>query len=261
MPRQPIFNLPGVVLAAIAALVVIHGVREYVLTDQQDLEALATFAFTPARFTLLYDPDSVADALDSFSRTQAALFFLGDGEPQWWTFITYGFLHADWTHLGMNALWLAAFGAPLARRFGALRFTLFCLATTIAGAGAHYGLHRYDFLPMIGASGAVSGLTGACVRFVFQSHGPLGGGYVASGDEAYRQPALTLRGVFTDSRAFTFLAFWLALNVLFGVMSPTLGFSEGPVAWEAHMGGFLAGLLIFPLMDQPRLRSGGTELH
>ena len=249
MPRQPAFNIPGVVLGAMALLALIHGLREYALTDRQDLETLASFAFTPARFTLLYDPDGVADALDGFSRTQAALFFLGDGEPQWWTLVTYSLLHADWTHLGLNALWLAAFGAPVARRFGALRFMIFCLATTIAGALAHYGLHLYDFLPMIGASGVVSGLTGACVRFVFQSHGPLGGEHIASGDEAYRQPALSLRGVFADPRAFTFLAFWLVLNVLFGVMSPTLGFSEGPVAWEAHMGGFVAGLLLFPLMD------------
>jgi len=238
-----------------ALLTLIHGVREYVLTDRQDLEALATFAFTPARFTLLFDPDSVAEAIELVSHTQAALYFLGDGEPQWWTLITYGLLHADWTHLGLNVLWFAAFGTPLARRFGALRFTLFCLATTIAGALGHYALHAYDFLPMIGASGAVSGLTGACIRFVFQAQGPLGGGYPAIGDEAYRQPALSLRGVFTDSRAFTFLAFWLALNVLFGVLSPTLGLSQGPVAWEAHMGGFVAGLLLFSLMDPFARRS------
>ncbi len=249
MPRQPAFNIPAVTLGAMALLALIHGLREYALTDRQDLETLAAFAFTPARFTLLFDPDGVAEALEGFAQTQAALFFLGDGEPQWWTLVTYSFLHADWTHLGLNALWLAAFGTPVARRFGWLRFILFCLATTLAGALGHYALHAYDFLPMIGASGAVSGLTGACIRFVFQSHGPLAGGYAATGDEAYRLPALSLGGVLRDSRAFTFLAFWLALNVLFGVLSPTLGLSQGPVAWEAHMGGFLAGLLIFGLLD------------
>ena len=249
MSRQPVFNLPGVALGAMALLALIHGVREYVLTDRQDLELLGALAFTPARFTLLFRPDDVAEALDAFPQTQAALFFLGDGEPQWWTLLTYGLLHADWTHLGLNVLWLAAFGAPLARRFGSLRFILFCIVTTVAGALGHYAFHAYDFLPMIGASGAVSGLTGACLRFVFQAHAPLGGDYPVSGDAAYRLPALSLRGVFSDRRAFTFLAFWLGLNVLLGVLSPTLGLSPGPVAWEAHMGGFLAGLLLFPLMD------------
>ena len=252
MDRQPIFNVPGVVLAAFALLGAIHGLREYILTDEADAWALVTFAFVPCRFTLGLDGAGLADALGSLPRTSAALFFLGDGEPQWWTPITYAFLHADWTHLGMNLLWLAAFGAPVARRFDSFRFIAFCLVTTVAGAGAHYGLHPYDCMPVIGASAAVSGLTGACLRFVFQPHGPLGTAWTAPGDEAYRQPALTLRGVFSDSRALTFLLFWLVVNFIFGAMSQTLGFSQGPVAWEAHAGGFVAGLLLFSLFDHTR---------
>ena len=107
---------------------------------------------------------------------------------------------------------------------------------------------------VIGASAAVSGLTGACLRFVFQPHGPLGTGQAAPDDEAYRQPALSLPGVFTDSRALTFLLFWFAVNFVFGAMSQTMGFSQGPVAWEAHAGGFVAGLLLFALFDPGRRR-------
>ena len=255
MSRQPAFNIPGVVLAVMGLLALIHGVREYLLTDGDDAFVLLRFAFVPGRFTLLYDREGLVEAFDQFTQTRAALFFLGDGAPQWWTLVTYGFLHADWTHLGMNVLWLSAFGAPLARRFGALRFILFCLGATVAGALAHYVLHRYDCLPMIGASGAVSGLTGACLRFIFQPHGPLGSEQAAPDSEAYRQPALSLRDVFTDTRALSFLVLWFGVNFLFGVMSPTLGLSQGPVAWEAHVGGFVGGLLLFSLMDPPRLRS------
>ena len=252
MARQPIFNVPGVIVASFALLGLIHGLREYVLSDEADAWLLATFAFVPCRFTLGYDGDGLAEALGQLRQTSAALFFLGDGEPQWWTVLTYGLLHADWTHLGMNALWLAAFGAPLARRFGSLRFIVFCLVTMAAGAAAHYALHRYDCMPVIGASAAVSGLTGACLRFVFQPHGPLGAGQPAPDDEAYHQPALSLHGVFTNSRALTFLLFWFAVNFVFGAMSQTMGFSEGPVAWEAHAGGFVAGVLLFALFDPRR---------
>ena len=252
MDRQPIFNVPGVVPAAFALLGAVHGLRDYILTDEADAWALVTFALVPCRFTLELDPDGLAAALGSLPRTSAALFFLGDGEPQWWTPVTYAFLHADWTHLGMNLVWLAAFGAPLARRFDTFRFIAFCLVTIVAGAAVHYALHRYDCMPVIGASAAVSGLTGACLRFVFQPHGPLGGGWAAPGDEAYRQPALTLRGLFSDSRALTFLLFWFVVNFVFGAMSQTMGFSQGPVAWEAHAGGFVAGLLLFSLFDPAR---------
>ena len=252
MSRQPIFNVPGVIVAAFAVLALIHGVREYALTDSDDVWVLATFAFVPGRFTLGFDPDGLAEAFGRMSQTDVALFFLGDGEPQWWTVLTYGFLHADWTHLGMNMLWLAAFGAPLARRFGASRFVIFCLVATVAGAGAPYALHRFDLLPVIGASAAVSGLTGACLRFVFQPHGPLEAEDGAQGVEAYRQPALSLGGVFTNSRALSFLALWLVVNFIFGVMAQTLGLSQAPVAWEAHMGGFVAGILLFSLFDPQR---------
>lgn len=253
MERQPVFNAPRVIVASIALLGLIHALRDYALSDDADAWLLVTFAFVPCRFTLGYDADGLAEALGQLRQTGAAMFFLGDGQPQWWTALTYGFIHADWTHLGMNALWLAAFGAPVARRFGSLRFILFCAVATVAGAAAHYALHRYDCMPVIGASAAVSGLTGACLRFVFQPHGPLGQSWTAPGDAAYRQRALSLRGVFTDSRALTFLLFWFAVNFVFGSMSQTLGFSQGPVAWEAHAGGFAAGLLLFALFDPTRM--------
>ena len=64
--------------------------------------------------------------------------------------------------------------------------------------------------------------------------------------------ALSLRGVFSDPRALTFLVFWFVVNFIFGAMSQTLGFSQGPVAWEAHAGGFVAGLLLFALFDPAR---------
>ena len=116
--REKIFNLPGVIVTLVAGLAMVHGLREYGLTDEQDAELLRRFAFTPGRFTYLFDPDGVADSFARFdprraeAASEAAKFFLGDGRPQWWTVLTYAALHADWLHVGVNSLWLAAFGTP-----------------------------------------------------------------------------------------------------------------------------------------------------
>ena len=262
MHRERMFNLPGVVMGLFAVLALVHGLRDFVLTDEQDAWTLLTFAFVPGRFTLMIDPAGVSDALgalkgpDAELRQQAALFFLGDGKVQWWTWLTYAFLHANWTHLAVNSLWLAAFGAPVARRFGAWRFLLFFAVTAVAGALAHYLMHRYDVTPVIGASASVSGLTAAAIRFVFQPNAPLGLGLGAglAGEEeaAYLQPALPLGRILKDSRVLPFLLVWFAVNFVFGASSEPLGLTSGPVAWEAHAGGFLAGLVLFALFDPVR---------
>ena len=63
---------------------------------------------------------------------------------------------------------------------------------------------------------------------------------------------MPLGRVFRDSRALPFLIMWFGLNLLFGLVSAPLGITQGPVAWDAHVGGFLAGLLLFPLFDARR---------
>jgi membrane associated rhomboid family serine protease len=259
------FNLPGVVLGLFAVMALVHGLRDFVLTEEQDAWTLLTFAFVPGRFTLLFDPAGVSDALAGLTGPQAGLrqqvgqFFLGDGRAQWWTLLTYAFLHANWTHLAVNSLWLAAFGAPVARRFGASRFLVFFAVTAVAGALAHLLVHRFDVTPVIGASASVSGLTAAAIRFVFQPHAPLGLGLRAgrADDEtaAYLQPALPLGQILSDRRVLPFLLVWFAVNFVFGASSEPLGLTSGPVAWEAHAGGFLAGLLLFALFDPVRRRS------
>ena len=106
-----------------------------------------------------------------------------------WTFVTYALLHADWMHLLFNSVWLLAFGTPLARRFGAARFLAFCAVTAAAGALAHLMTHFGQMVPMVGASGAISGTMSGAMRFAFQRGGPLRFG---GSDESYRVPALSL---------------------------------------------------------------------
>ena len=234
MKREPIFNIPSVVIAVIAVLVIIHLVRTLLLSEQQDLEFLLSFAFIPAR----YDNSFVLDGA------------LPGGGADLWTFVTYALIHANWMHLGVNAVWLLPFGSAVARRFGALRFLAFFAVTAAAGAALHLATHAGEQFPMIGASAAISGTMAAAMRFAFQRGGPLA--LIGRADaSAYRVPAIPLRGVLSDGRVVLFLVVWFGINILFGAGPLPITGNEQPVAWEAHIGGFLAGLLLFSWFDPP----------
>ena len=237
-PREKMFNVPGVVLALAALLVVIHLVLAFLLTIKQTNELLALFAFSPLRYA-----DIVPSGLP------------GWWGPQLWTFVSYAFLHADLNHLIFNMVWLLAFGPPIARRFGTLRFLAFCAFTAAAGAAAHLATHVGEFAPMIGASATISGAMAAAMRFVFQRGGPLG--LIGRGEqESYHVPAAPLSAMLRDPRILAFIAVWFGINILFGIGAIAMPGMEATVAWEAHIGGFLAGLLGFALFDPVRPDSG-----
>ena len=239
MQREPLFNIPSVVLILTAALALIHFVRTALLTEAQDIQFLLTFAFLPARYDSSILPGGSLP---------------GGLAADIWTFVTYALIHADWTHFGVNAIWLLPFGTAVARRFGVLRFLAFFAVTAAAGAGMHLLTHAGEQAPMIGASAAVSGTMAAAMRFAFQHGGPLGM-LRESDDGAYRVPALPLTGVFSDARVLMFLAVWFGINILFGLGSIPLTGSGQTVAWQAHIGGFLAGLILFSWFDPVLPRS------
>lgn len=239
--REPVFNTPPVVGWTIAALVAIHIARSFLDSDGE-VQMLLMFAFIPAR----YDP----------SFTQA--IFPGGVLGDIWTFVTYAGLHGDLMHLGVNSIWLLAFGSAVAWRFGSARFLLFMAATAALGAAVHLLLHFGEITPMIGASAAISGLTAAAVRFIFEAGGPLGA-FRRRGRAAFAIPAAPLSQVMRSPQILGFVAIWFAINIVYA-LGALLGGEPSPVAWEAHIGGFVAGLLLFPLFD-PRLPFGFDELH
>ena len=230
---EPIFNVPPVVLATIAVLVLVHALRMLVMTDAEDVRFLLTFAFIPAR----YDINPVVDSLP------------GGFGADIWTFFTYAFIHADLLHIGLNLAWLLPFGTALARRFGAWRYTLFMLVVAAAGALAHLLSHPGAMVPMIGASAAISGAMAAAMRFVFQRGGPLEAWRGEIGDDAYRVAAVPLGATLRDPRFLAFLAVWIGLNALFGLGTVSIGEAGQEIAWQAHIGGFFAGLLLFTPFD------------
>lgn len=238
--REPIFNIPAPIATTVAVLVLVHVARIVVLTDEQDVEFVLAFGFVPAR----YGGDLAIGSLP------------GGFAADLWSFFTYAFIHADWTHLGLNLAWLIPFGSAVARRFGAWRYALFMLVTAAFGAMAHLATHLGAIEPMIGASAAISGAMAAAMRFVFQRDGRLA--FFRDGAHAARLPALPLRATLRDPRFLLFLATWIGLNALFGVGTITFGAEAGQeIAWQAHVGGFFAGLILFKAFDpapsQPEL--------
>jgi len=231
------FNVPAVVMATVGVLVLVHAFRMLLLSEAADLRFLLTFAFIPARYRI----DTVAQD-----------FLPGGFGADLWTFFTYAFIHADLLHLGLNLAWLLPFGTALARRFGAWRYTAFMLVVAAVGALVHLVSHLGAMVPMIGASAAISGAMAAAMRFIFQRGGPLGlwrGG--GDAETAYRVPAAPLRVTLRDPRFLIFLGVWLVLNALFGLGSIPIAGEARDIAWQAHIGGFVAGLLLFNVFDPP----------
>jgi membrane associated rhomboid family serine protease len=224
---EPIFNVPAVVVSIIAFLVLIEAGREWLLTDEENIDFLLHFAFIPARYTESYP---------------------GGLGAQIWTFLTYALLHANFEHVGVNSIWFLPFGSAMARRFGTSRFLAFCAVTAIAGAALHLATHLGEPLPMIGASATVSGVMAGSLRFAFQSGGPLAV-FRSHDAAAYRVPAASLAGALRDPRIIIFLVAWFGLNLLFGIGASSFPGIEQSIAWQAHIGGFVAGLILFAWFD------------
>ena len=226
--RQPVLNLPTVVAVAIAVLIAIHAWRVYWLGADAYVQVILDYAFIPIREV---QPEAFGGIAPDGARV--------------WTFLTYAFLHGDWMHVAINSVWLAAFGSPLARRFGASRFLAFSAVGAIAGAALHLAIYPNSMVPMVGASAAISAQMAGAARFVFQTGGPLWARTVA---DPYRRPASPLAEIVRDRRVLAFLGVWFAINIVFGLTGGA-GLAEGGIAWDAHIGGFIAGLLLFRFFD------------
>jgi membrane associated rhomboid family serine protease len=229
-PREPVLTLPGALTAYVLLLAVIH--LRVLLPPDLDKWSIDVFAFIPKRY------DSTLLAID----------FPGGEGAKVWTFVTYSLLHANLTHIGFNVLWLLPFGSALARRFGAVRFFVFMAVTAAAGALAHLVTHEHAIAPMIGASASVSGTMAAAIRFAFVQ-----GSFLSfnrgDADAAAKVPALSLMRALRNPRVLGFLAVWFGVNLIFGIGSIAIGAEGASVAWQAHIGGFFAGLLLFSLFD------------
>ena len=227
-PREPMFNLPLGIQVLGGVMILIQVLQDFVFSRVEWEQIMLTFSFIPLRY----------------SEAGAAFSFPGGVGGDVWTFVTYAFLHGGWMHLLLNLLWMAAFATVVWRRIGAYNFALFFVITAAAGALVHLLIHAGSGTPLVGVSAVLSGAMAATARFAF-SHGGLAGFSFLQG--RHRARCLTLSELRYNQQAMMFLGIWLVLNLVFGLTAVVGGGAS--IAWEAHLGGFIAGLLVFPFLD------------
>ncbi|MEN3931506.1 rhomboid family intramembrane serine protease [Microvirga sp. W0021] len=251
--HQPIINLPWIVTALIFSFIAIHLWRGWFLTPAEDGLFQFEYALVPARLSIAYLTDglqavvaAIQESGDADTYLQLSLVqqIMGEGSVRLETLLTHTFLHGSWLHLGFNAIWFAAFGAPLARRWGTVWFIIFCILTALTGALFHYLSQPYSVIPTIGASGVVSGMFGAAAWYVFDRNDS---GYVSESVSYNRR--LNLSELVHHRTALAFTGFWLVGNYFFAQFAGELVGEHSTIAWQAHVGGFIGGFLFFPLLD------------
>jgi len=143
------------------------------------------------------------------------------------TLFTSMFMHAGWLHLGGNMLYLWIFGDNVEDRFGHIKFTIFYLLCGLAATVAQLAFSLGSNVPNLGASGAIAGVLGAYIVLF-----PQGKVRVLQGQQVIQVPALIVIGI------------WIVLQFFSGIGSIANTAQTGGVAYMAHIGGFLAGLVL-----------------
>jgi membrane associated rhomboid family serine protease len=238
--REPVFNVPGVVLALLVLIVAVHGGLS-MLSEPDEQRAVLALSFIPDRYSA------------------KGLIWPGGTMAAFTSPVTHMLVHGDLSHLMLNAASLLAFGGVVARRQSPGAFLLFTLLTGLAGALAFLVLNPGLQAPMVGASGAIAGMMAAALRLLFSAVDcappGLAGEFIRN--EPQRIVRMDLATTIRDSRIRSAALVWLAVNVLAAYGLGTPGQSGG-IAWEAHIGGFFAGLLGLGLFD--RSNPGKTHI-
>lgn len=222
--REPFLRAPVSVLSLIGALVAAHLAR-MLMTAAASERILTEYAFIPLRYSPgVLEPGSAIDRAIPF--------------------VSYMFLHADWTHLSINCLWLLAFGSVVARRFGAASFLLFFLICGVASVAIHLAFNWQSPGAVIGASGAISGLMAAGIRML-------------------NVPALA-RGAprlapILSPQVLVFSLLWVLINLGFGLSGLSVGGEVQLIAWQAHLGGYFTGLLLAGPFDRWTRKNDGEQ--
>lgn len=232
-PRQPFFRAPAIVLWLIAVLAGAHAAR-ILASAVRSQELILEYGLIPARYSRAFLESHMADPGTVWERAVP--------------FVSYMGLHSDWTHLVINCLWLLAFGPIVARRLGTGLFLVFFTVCGVAGAGAYVGLNWGSDVPVVGASGAISGLMAAGLRML-------------PGQAPWALPGETPLAPIFSRQILMFSGVWAAINLLAGLTGLGMGGSEGLIAWQAHLGGFVAGLLLCGVFDALRPRPVGVPLE
>ncbi|WP_147820865.1 rhomboid family intramembrane serine protease [Salidesulfovibrio onnuriiensis] len=197
---------------------------------------LNAFAFG---FELLMDPRSKVELFHLFGVVPQRFLdsdwahWVGYPEASIIPFFTYMFLHSGWLHVILNMWMLWIFGDNIEDVTGHFGFVFFYVACGLAAVGAHMLAETGSSVPVIGASGAVAGVMGAYL--VLYPHG-----------KVYTLFPILIIPIILRVPSVFFLGFWFLSQFFAGIFSVVNG-SAQPVAWWAHVGGFVTGILLISL--------------
>ena len=170
--------------------------------------------------------------------------FLANPTADFLTIFTSMFMHAGWLHLLSNMLYLWIFGDNVEDRFGHVKFTVFYLLCGIAATLAQLAVSSGSNVPNLGASGAIAGVLGAYIVMF-----PKGSVNVLMGRGVIPMPALLVIGL------------WFVLQLFSSLGSITDTASTGGVAYMAHIGGFITGVVLAFLLGGRRQVAGQDRLN
>ncbi|UNE54727.1 rhomboid family intramembrane serine protease [Bartonella machadoae] len=222
-PREPLLNVPFIIVVLIALCFGIYFVQEYFLSERLYIESLEFFSFTPSFFKI--DP----------------LKFC-------YTVISYSFMHGSLKHVTINMVWLLVFGSPLVKYFGNLRFLIFWGVTAILSVLTYFVVHPDSAISLVGASGVVSGMMGAFARYGF----PQGYWGDRMQNERFLGPLLSIKQALCSRDVLVYMSIWLSVDFIIGISSFLFEEEGISVAWEAHIGGFISGFLLIGFFDISR---------
>ena len=181
------------------------------------------FSLVPKEITSGVDLTGLQVVRDSFGNTGEVQHF-PTPLPVYFNFLSSMFMHGSIMHIFGNMLFLWIFGDNLENLLGHLRFALFYIVCGLAAAVAQIVMDTDSIIPMLGASGAISGVLGGYI-LLFPT----------------RRVRALIFNVFTTVPAYVALGLWIGYQLVLGYLTPS---GSGGVAYAAHIGGFIAGLLL-----------------
>jgi membrane associated rhomboid family serine protease len=184
------------------------------------------FSLVPKEITTGIDITGIQVVRDSFGNTGEVQHF-STPLPVYFNFLSSMFMHGDIMHIFGNMLFLWIFGDNLENLLGHIRFAAFYILCGFAAAFAQIIMDSDSIIPMLGASGAISGVLGGYVLLFPQ-----------------RQVRAIIFNFLTTVPAFVAIGIWIVYQLIVGYLTPA---GTGGVAYAAHIGGFIAGVALIKL--------------
>lgn len=205
------------------------NVLVFVLLQQLGSNDAFSYAFSlvPKEVTTGVDLTGVIPVTNSAGQVLGEIQHFQTPLPVYFNFLSSMFMHGDIMHIFGNMLFLWIFGDNLENLLGHLRFAVFYLVCGFAAALAQVVMEPSSAIPMLGASGAISGVLG---------------GYLVLFPQ--RQVRAIIFNFLTTVPAFVALGLWIGYQILLGFLAPA---GQGGVAYAAHIGGFIAGVVLIKL--------------